>query len=89
MFNFIINFIKATFGAVAMFVVFLVMCLFGYFIYWIVEFMFVGAVESEWITNEYVVPVIQWIFEGQYSDIIEIILVVGFGVMWVFGKADD
>ena len=89
MFNFIINFIKATFGAVAMFVVFLVMCLFGYFIYWFVEFMFVGAVESEWITNEYVVTVIQWIFEGQYSDIIEIILVVGFGVMWVFGKADD
>ena len=88
MFNFIINFIKATFGAIAMFVLFLVMCLVGYFIYWFVEMGFVGAVEAEWITNEYVVPVIQWLFEGQYSDIIEIILIIGFGGLWVMSGDD-
>ena len=89
MFNFIINFIKATFGAIAMFVVFLFMCFVGYFLFWFVEYMFVGAVESEWITNEYVVPVIQWLFQGEYADIIEVILVLGFGGVWVFGQSQD
>ena len=89
MFDFIINFIKATFGAVAMFVVFLVMCLFGYFIYWFVEFMFVGAVESEWITNEYVTTAILWLFQGEYSNIIEVILAVGFGGLWLMSSGDD
>ena len=89
MFKFIFDFIRATFGVLAMFILFLFMCLVGYFLLWFLQYMFVNGVELEWITNEYVVPVIQWIFEGQYSDIIEIILVVGFGVMWVFGQADD
>ena len=89
MFKFIFDFIRATFGVLAMFILFLFMCLIGYYLYWFLEYMFVGAVTNEWITNEYVTTAIRWIFEGQYSDIIEIILVVGFGVMWVFGKADD
>ena len=89
MFKFIFNFIKLTFGALAMFVVFLFMCLVGYGLYWFVEFMFVGAVESEWITNEYVTTAILWLFQGEYSDIIEILLVLGFGGVWVFGQADD
>ncbi len=88
MFDFIINFIKATFGAIAMVVLFLVMCLVGYGIYWFLEFFFMGAVEHEWITNEYVVPVIQWLFQGEYSDIIEIILVVGYGGLYVLGSAN-
>ena len=89
MFKFIFDFIKLTFGALAMFVVFLIMCAVGYLIFWGVEAFFVHSVEEEWITNEYIMNAIHFLFQGQYSDIIEIILVVGFGVMWVFGQGDD
>ncbi|MAU62776.1 MAG: hypothetical protein CMC38_00275 [Flavobacteriaceae bacterium] len=89
MFNFIINFIKATFGAIAMFVLFLVMCLVGYGLFWFVEFFFLGFVESEWITNEYIVTAIHFLFQGEYADIIEVILVLGFGGVWVFGQSQD
>ena len=70
-----------------MVLLFLLMCVFGYFIYWLLEFFFVGNVESEWITNQYIVPVIMWIFEGEYSEIIELLMVVGFGVMWFLGQS--
>ena len=89
MFNFIINFVKATFGAVAMFVLFLIMCLIGYAFFWFVEWCFVSFIELEWITNEYVVTAINFLFKGEYSDIIEIILVLGFGGMYVFGQSED
>ena len=88
MFKFIFNFIKATFGALAMFVVFLLMCAFGYVIFWGIEYMFVSWVEIEWITNEYVINAIHFLFQGQYSDIIEIILVLGFGGLYVLGSAN-
>ena len=48
-----------------------------------------GAVEHEWITNKYIVPVLTWIFEGDYSDIIEIIMVVGFGVLYILGQGNQ
>ena len=87
MFRFIADFLKATFGIIGMVVLFLLMCVFGYFIYWFLEFFFVGWVEAEWITNQYIVPVIMWVFEGEYSEIIEIIMVVGFSAMWFLGQS--
>ena len=89
MFRFIGNFLRTTFGFVGMVLLFLVMCLIGYGIYWFLEFFFMGFVEQEWITNKYVVPIITWIFEGDYSDIIEIIMVVGFGVLYVLGQGNQ
>ena len=89
MFDFIINFIKATFGAVAMFVLFLIVCLVGYFLLWVFKFFSTAMIEAEWITNEYVVTAINFLFQGEYSDIIEVILVLGFGGLWVFGQQDD
>ena len=89
MFRFIGSFLRGTFGVVGMLLLFLLMCVFGYFIYWFLEFFFVGCVEAEWITNQYIVPVIMWVFEGEYSEIIEIIMVVGFGAMWFLGKATE
>ena len=87
MFRFIADFLKATFGIIGMVLLFLFMCLIGYGIYWFLEYFFVSFVEIEWITNKYIVPVIMWIFEGEYSEIIEIIMVVGFGVMWFLGQS--
>ena len=69
MFKFIFNFIKLTFGALAMFVVFLLMCLVGYLIFWGVEWMFVGFVEEEWITNEYVVSAINFLFQNHFIQV--------------------
>ena len=89
MFRFIGNFLRGTFGVLGMILLFFVMCLVGYFIYWLLEFFFMGFVKEEWITNQYIVPVITWIFEGKYSEIIEIIMVVGFGVMYVLGSSSD
>ena len=89
MFRFISNFLKGTFGAIGMVLLFFFMCLFGYFLYWFLEFFFMGFVKEEWITNQYIVPVITWIFEGDYSEIIEVIMVVGFGVMWFLGSSSD
>jgi hypothetical protein len=88
MFKFIFNFIKLTFGALAMFVVFLIMCCVGYLIFWGVEAFFVHSVEDEWITNEYITTAIHFLFQGQYSDIIEIILIIGFGGLWVMSGDD-
>ena len=89
MFRFIGNFLKGTFGVIGMILLFLVMCLVGYLIYWFLEFFFMGFVKNEWITNQYIVPVITWIFEGKYSEIIEIIMVVGFGIMYILGSYSD
>ena len=89
MLRFIGSFLRGTFGVIGMLLLFLLMCVFGYFIYWFLEFFFVSWVEAEWITNQYIVPVIMWIFEGEYSEIIEIIMVVGFGAMWFLGKATE
>ena len=44
-------------------------------------------ISGEWITNQYIVPVIMWVFEGEYSEIIEIIMVVGFSAMWFLGQS--
>ena len=89
MFRFIGNFLRTTFGIVGMVMLFLLSCLVGYGIYWFLEFFFMGAVEHEWITNKYIVPVLTWIFEGDYSDIIEIIMVVGFGVLYILGQGNQ
>ena len=88
MFKFIFDFIRATFGVLAMFILFLFMCLVGYFLYWFLEYAFVGAVTNEWITNEYVTTAIRWLFECQYSDIIEILLVVGFALSYIINSDD-
>ena len=89
MFRFIGNFLRTTFGFIGMLLLFIFMCLFGYGIYWFVEYFFMSWIELEWITNKYVVPVITWIFEGEYSEIIEIIMVVGFGTLYTLGKATE
>ena len=89
MFRFIGNFLKGTFGVIGMILLFLVMCLIGYFLYWFLEYFFVGAVKYEWITNKYIAPVITWLFEGEYSEIIELIMVVGFGVMWLLSTSSE
>ena len=89
MFDFIINFIKATFGALAMFVIFLIVCIVGYFLVWVFEFFSTGMIEAEWITNEYVVSGINFLFKGEYSDIIEVVLAFGFGGVWLLGQSED
>jgi hypothetical protein len=89
MFDFIINFIKATFGALAMFVIFLIVCLVGYFLVWVFKFFSLGFIEGEWITNEYVISGINFLFQGEYSHIIEVILAVGFGGLWLMSSGDD
>jgi len=92
MFDFIINFIKATFITVAMFVIFLIVCLVGFFIiYEVFKFFSTGMIEAEWITNGYVFTAINFLFEGKYSDIIEIIsimLVLGIAGLYVVGQND-
>jgi|TARA_R110000823_G_scaffold236256_2_gene361962 hypothetical protein len=89
MFRFIGNLIKGTFGIVGLILIFFLACFFGYGIYWFLEYFFVNAVELEWITNQYITPVIMWLFEGEYSDIIELIMVIGFGVLYTLGKSSE
>ena len=88
MFKFIFDFIRATFGVLAMFILFLFMCLVGYFLLWFLQYMFVNGVELEWITNEYVVSAIHFLFQGEYSDIIEVLLVGGFALSYIINSDD-
>ena len=72
-----LNFLKSTTGfilIIGVFILYLVLC-FGFF--WFAEYFFVSFIEVEWITNEYVSAALNWFFQGEYSDIIEIIIVGG------------
>lgn len=89
MFRLIGNFLRTTFGFVGLVLIFMIMCVLGYVFYWGLEAFFIYFVENEWITNKYIVPIITWIFEGDYSEIIEIIMVVGFGVLASIAQADQ
>ena len=72
-----LNFLKSTTGfilIIGVFILYLVLC-FGFF--WFVKWFFVTFVELEFITNKYVSAALNWFFQGEYSDIIEIIIVGG------------
>ena len=60
-------------------IVFVVFGLFGYFILWCVKSFSMLFITLEWITNEYVVSALEFLFIGQIFYT-ELVFVIGFGL---------
>ena len=72
-----LNFLKSTTGFIFIIGVFILYLVLGFGFFWFVEWFFVSWLELEFITNKYVSAALTWFFQGEYSDIIEIIIVGG------------
>ena len=72
-----LNFLKSTTGFIFIIGVFFLWLFLGFGFFWFVEWFFVSWLELEFITNKFVSAALTWFFQGEYSDIIEIIIVGG------------
>ena len=85
----IVNTFRAIFGSVVMLLALIVVTVIGYGIFNLVSWLVLGGIEQQWLDNKYLVPIAEWIFNGKYTDIIELVASVGFGILYALGNAKD
>lgn len=82
----IFNFITSLFTGLGVFIgsiiSFLVFGLIGYFFFWVLSAFSIFFIEWDWITNEYVIDGVKYLFV-EYRHINEVIFAGGFGLLGV------
>lgn len=89
MFKSIANTFRVIFGSVGLLLALIVVTIIGYGIFNLFSWIVLAGIEEQWLDNKYLVPIGKWIFNGKYTDIIELVASIGFGILYFIGKAKD
>lgn len=81
-FNFISSLVKGLGAFIGSIIFFLVYGLIGYFFFWVLTMFSAFFIEWKWITNEYVIEGIKYLFV-EYKHINEVVFAGGFGLLGV------